>query len=240
MPSAIRFSSTRFAWPDGRRILDGFDLDVRAGEITALVGPSGCGKSTLLRLAAGLERAEAGAVEITEKRPAFVFQSPTLLAWRSARRNVALPLELQGAVDEAAVDRALAQVGLSEAADKLPHQLSGGMRMRVSLARALVTEPRLMLLDEPFSALDALTRARVHEQFLALWRRLGFTGLMVTHDVDEAVYLADRIVVLQGPPLRITMDLAVPLERPRAPSLRHDPRLGAQVEAVIDALEAAP
>ncbi|MCB9759198.1 MAG: ABC transporter ATP-binding protein [Alphaproteobacteria bacterium] len=233
---AVRFDAARFGWPEGRLILSGFNLEIAQGQITAIVGPSGCGKSTLLRLAAGLERPDAGQVTVPSPRRAFVFQSPTLLPWRTAAENVALPQILQGAPDPVAVARALERVGLGADADALPRQLSGGMKMRVSLARALVTAPDLMLMDEPFSALDALTRGRVHQEFLRLRRELGFTAVLITHDIDEAVFLADRVLTLAGPPLQVVADLAVALPRPREPGLRHDPALGARVAEVQRAL----
>jgi NitT/TauT family transport system ATP-binding protein len=236
-PPDVRFVGIRFGWPGGGLILDGLDLVARGGEITAVVGPSGSGKSTLLRLAAGLTRPDAGVVDTGGARQAYVFQSPTLLPWRTVAGNVGLPLELRGAADrDGAVTAALARVGLTEAAERLPRELSGGMRMRASLARALVTEPTLMLLDEPFSALDAITRARMHQEFLRLWSASPFTALLVTHDVDEAVLLADRVIVLRGPPLRPELDLDISLPRPRADHVRHSEAFGALVEAVLSGL----
>ena len=161
-----------------------------------------------------------------------MFQQPTLLPWRSVRDNVALPLEL-GAPAGASVEEALASVDLSEAADLLPGQLSGGMQMRTSLARALVTRPELMLLDEPFAALDALTRRRLQRRFEELQREQGFTTLLVTHDIDEAVLLADRVLVLSGPPVQVQLDLDVHVERPRR---AHDPALAELVARLEGAL----
>ncbi len=223
-------------------LLRDFSLSLGAGRLTALVGPSGCGKSTLLRLIAGLLDPDAGRVEPGRQPPgaaAFVFQQPTLLPWRSVADNVALPLQLIGVPHDerqAEVSQALADVELSDAVDLLPGALSGGMRMRVSLARAWVGDPRLVLLDEPFAALDALTRRRVQARFLAQWEERRPTAVLVTHDIDEALLLADRVVVLGGEPLQVRADVDVPLARPRGLAMRHDPALAAlaaQVEAVL-------
>lgn len=235
-PSAVRLVDAGFAWPGSAPVIAALNLEVPPGQLIALLGPSGCGKSTLLRLAAGLLAPTQGRVEVGAGDRAFVFQRPNLLPWRRVWDNVALPLALRGPVDAARVDAALARVGLREAAQRWPHELSGGMQMRASLARALVTTPSLMLLDEPFSALDALTRARIHQEFLTLWGALAFTALLVTHDPDEAVLLADRVVVLRGPPLAVALDVPVPLPRPRHPALLHDGRLGALVEQAVAAL----
>ena len=229
---AVHFEDIHFSWPDGSPLARGFDLEAEAGRVTALLGPSGCGKSTLLRLAAGLLEPSSGQIRTPEGGRAFVFQQPTLLPWRSLRENVRLPLELGGTAG-LEVDTALAQVELAEHADKLPGQLSGGQQMRASLARALVTSPSLLLMDEPFAALDALTRRRLQRAFLALHAGSGRTVLLVTHDVDEAVLLADRVVVLEGPPLRPRLSLEVALARPRSV---HDPAVGrlvAQIEAAL-------
>ena len=191
------------------------DLDVAPGEFVALLGPSGCGKSTLLRLVAGLDRADAGSVDLGdgagagEGGLAFVFQDAHLLPWRTVLANVALPLELRGVPARARLAEAraaIAQVGLADAADRRPAELSGGMRMRVSLARALVTRPRLLLLDEPFAALDELTRQRLDDQLRALWLARGMTVIFVTHAITEAAYLAERAVVFSPRPARIVAD----------------------------------
>ena len=202
------------------------DLGVRSGEFLTLVGPSGCGKSTLLRLIAGLARPSAGTIrwwgeprpDAAGKRIAFVFQSPTLMPWASVATNVRLPLDLAhvARVDaDPRVDAALQTVGLAEAATRLPRELSGGMQMRASIARALVTKPALLLMDEPFGALDALTRHQMQELLTQIWEEHQLTVLFVTHDVEEAVYLSDRIVVMGIGPGRITQTFSVDIERPR-------------------------
>ena len=227
----------------GRRALGPFSLTLNAGEIVALVGPSGCGKSTALRLLAGLEAPTRGRVVRTPGRgeTAVVFQAPTLTPWSSAATNVALPLHLDGAAPAEArrrAERALARVGLAEAAGLKPAQLSGGMAMRVSLARALVTEPRLLLLDEPFAALDEITRRRLADDVLALWSETGPAMVFVTHNVEEAVYMAARVVVVSAGPGRIAGETVVdaPLPRPAGFRATETFRLAAeQVSAYLDA-----
>jgi NitT/TauT family transport system ATP-binding protein len=210
---------------NGRRALGPFTLTLAPGEIVALVGPSGCGKSTALRLLAGLEAPTRGMVARTPGRgeTAVVFQAPTLMPWASCTANVALPLELAGVPKGEARRRAaeaLARVGLSTAAGLKPAQLSGGMAMRVSLARALVTAPRLLLMDEPFAALDEITRRRLADDVLALWADTrpgpGPGVVFVTHNVEEAVYMAARVVVMSESPGRIVGETRVdgPLPRP--------------------------
>jgi NitT/TauT family transport system ATP-binding protein len=242
----------RRAFTPGSPVIDGLDLDVAAGSFVALLGPSGCGKSTLLRLVAGLEKPDAGSVRLEADpvegdvggrygtRLAFVFQDAHLLPWRDVEENVALPLEL-GHVErprrrEVAL-AALADVGLSEAPRKLPHELSGGMRMRVSLARALVTEPRLLLLDEPFAALDEMTRQRLDDQLRSLWRKRGLTVLFVTHSVDEAAYLAERAVVFSARPARIVADRTLDLPLERCVTLRAEAAFAAVAHGLREALE---
>jgi NitT/TauT family transport system ATP-binding protein len=206
-------------------VLDDIDLTIRPGEVLALIGPNGCGKSTLLRVLAGLIPPDAGSVTIDgdpvtgpDERVGLVFQEPRLLAWRTAEQNVRFPLELAGWSEERQERRAedlLALVGLREFAAAKPSTLSGGTRQRVSIARALALEPRVLLLDEPFSALDALTRERFNVELLRLWERTGTTIVLVTHSIPEAVFLADRVIVMSPRPAGVAAEIPVDLPRPR-------------------------
>ena len=223
--------------------LAGIDLAVGAGSFVALLGPSGCGKSTLLRLVAGLDRPERGAVRRSEAAPgsdvAMVFQDAHLLPWRDVLANVALPLELLGrprAEARRLAEAALARVGLADALRRHPAELSGGMRMRVSLARALVTGPRLLLLDEPFAALDELTRMALDDELRRLWREAGLTVLFVTHSIAEAAYLAERVVVLSRRPARVVLDHAVGLPAERTAALRAEPAFARELGVLHEAL----
>ncbi|MBS1181783.1 MAG: transporter ATP-binding protein [Proteobacteria bacterium] len=205
-------------------VLDDISLSLEPGEFVALLGPSGCGKSTLLRLAAGLERPRTGTllednteIEAPDPSRLLVFQDPTLFPWRTVRKNVATGLEARGLLPEKAhrIDEALSLVRLEDFANAYPRQLSGGMAQRVALARALVNDPGLLLLDEPFGKLDSLTRLSLQTEFLKLWQNAGFTALLVTHDVEEALLLAGRVVVLSDRPARILAEFKVPLDYPR-------------------------
>jgi NitT/TauT family transport system ATP-binding protein len=208
-----------------------FDLDVRKGEFVSLLGPSGCGKSTALRLIAGLNAPTSGSVGVFQPRGqpraaraiGFVFQEPTLMPWTSVRENVRLPLKLANAPTaetNTRVDEALAQVGLAEFADAYPRQLSGGMKMRVSLARALVTDPDILLMDEPFAALDEITRFRLNNDLLSLWRDLRKTVIFVTHSVFESVYLSQRVIVMTSRPGRIGAEFRIDAAEPRGEDFR--------------------
>jgi NitT/TauT family transport system ATP-binding protein len=223
------------------RALGPFSLTVREREIVALVGPSGCGKSTALRLLAGLEAPTRGSVRRTPGRgeTAVVFQAPTLAPWLSARANAALPLELAGVAESEARRRAgeaLSRVGLGGAEAARPAQLSGGMAMRVSLARALVTQPKLLLLDEPFAALDEITRRALADDVLKLWQGLQPAIVFVTHSVEEAVYMAARVVVMSPAPGRLAAEVATPGPLPRPAGFRTTPAFRTTVEAVSRAL----
>ncbi|WP_293675773.1 ABC transporter ATP-binding protein [uncultured Phenylobacterium sp.] len=223
------------------RALGPVSLSIAPGETLALVGPSGCGKSTALRLLAGLEAPSRGVVTRAPGRgeTAVVFQAPTLAPWLAARANVALPLELAG-VDAAEArrraDAALGRVGLAGAEAARPVTLSGGMAMRVSLARALVTDPKLLLLDEPFAALDEITRRALADDVLDLWAATRPAIVFVTHNVEEAVYMASRVVVLSKGPGRIVGDFATSGAMPRPPHFRTEPGFRAAVEQVSAAL----
>ena len=232
----------RFA--DGTVALDGLDLDVRRGEFLSLLGPSGCGKSTALRLIAGLGEPSAGTVQrgAGAVRLGFVFQEPTLMPWRTVQGNVRLPLQMAGLSRRDAAPRvaeALSRVGLAGFARASPRQLSGGMRMRVSIARALVTRPELLLMDEPFAALDEITRARLNDDLLRLWQAEGLTIVFVTHSVYESVYLSSRIVVMAPRPGRVVADLPVQPPQDRDEAYRTSPGYAADCRIVSAALKAA-
>ena len=205
---------------NGVTALERLDLDFRRGEFVSLLGPSGCGKSTALRLIAGLMEPTRGTVAWKGRRAAadigFVFQEPTLMPWATVAANVSLPLELSGQDDIAArVEAALRDVGLGGFANAYPRELSGGMKMRVSIARALVTQPTLLLMDEPFAALDEITRFKLNDDLLALWRAARKTVVFVTHSVFESVYLSERIVVMTARPGRVFTELKIEAPYPR-------------------------
>jgi NitT/TauT family transport system ATP-binding protein len=221
--------------------VESIDLSIAPGEFVALLGPSGSGKSTLLRMIAGLDRPTAGDVTLSRPaaRTAYVFQDAHLLPWRNVLRNVELPLELAGESTSTRRDRAaeaLAHVGLADAITRYPAQLSGGMRMRVSLARALVTNPELLLLDEPFAALDEITRQHLDDQLRALWTERRMTVLFVTHSIIEAAFLADRAIVLTRRPARVVIDHRLDLPPQRTPALRTDPQFAREMRVLFDAL----
>lgn len=227
---------------DRRVVIRDLDLDVAPGEFLVLLGPSGCGKSTLLRLVAGLSAPVSGEVILDPPFPGvgFVFQEASLLPWRTVLGNVLLPLELDGVPFALARQEALdliQDVGLEGFDGHYPDMLSGGMRMRVSIARALAGKPKLLLLDEPFAALDEVTRARLDQHIGDLTRKRGITTLFVTHSTQEALTLADRIVVFSSPEARILLDQRVPFEWPRHSAHRQDPAWQALAQQLIECLE---
>jgi NitT/TauT family transport system ATP-binding protein len=235
----LEMADVERVFADGTAAVRDLDLRVRRGEFVSVVGPSGCGKSTLLRLIAGLEPATAGAVTVAPGRLGYVFQDPTLLPWRTVTRNVELLAELEGiprAVRRRRVEQVLDLVGLTGFARARPAALSGGMRMRASLARSLVLEPELFLLDEPFGALDELTRERLNDELVALFTAGAFTALFVTHSIAEAVFLSSRVVVMSARPGRVVGEVAVPFPYPRPAHLRFTPEFGRLAGRVSDLL----
>jgi NitT/TauT family transport system ATP-binding protein len=244
---AVRLRGATKAYDNGVTALGPLDLDVARGEFVALLGPSGCGKSTALRLIAGLSTPSAGTVDVSHqagkadgRHPiGFVFQEPTLMPWATVRDNVRLPLKLANvpaAEADKRVSNALAQVGLAEFANAFPRELSGGMKMRVSLARALVTDPDILLMDEPFAALDEITRFRLNNDLLALWRALHKTVIFVTHSVFESVYLSQRVIVMTGRPGRISREFRIDTREPRGEDFRTSAEYAAYCREVSDAL----
>lgn len=247
----LRLRAVGKSFASGTRALADLDLDIGRGEFVALLGPSGCGKSTVLRLIAGLGHPDAGAISWHDARggtPAgqrnigVVFQDPTLMPWATVAANVALPLRLAGtnrATAQPRVAALLAQVGLAGFADAVPRELSGGMRMRVAIARALATDPDILLMDEPFAALDEITRFKLNNDLVALWHDSGRTIVFVTHSVFEAVYLAQRIVVMAPRPGRVFAELAVDAPYPRGDDFRTSPGYSGACRNVAAALAAA-
>jgi NitT/TauT family transport system ATP-binding protein len=239
-------------FPSGTQALAGLDLDVHAGEFLSLLGPSGCGKSTALRIIAGLSEPSAGAIEwqaataatavTSESRIGFVFQEPTLMPWATVFDNVLLPLKLKRAPAAQAAERvvaALDRVGLRQFGHAFPRELSGGMRMRVSIARALVTEPALLLMDEPFAALDEITRFKLNNDLLQVWQALRTTVVFVTHSVFESVYLSSRIVVMAARPGRVVSEIAIDAPYPRDQKFRTSADYAALCRRTSEALEHA-
>ncbi len=242
----IRVQNIEKVYPGGTQALAGVSLEIYAGQFVSLLGPSGCGKSTLLSMMARLDTPTAGKIDV-DGNPGVVFQEAALFPWRSVRDNVAFGLQMKGMGKperRARAEEALKQVHLSRFADAFPHQLSGGMRQRTSIARALVLDPALLLMDEPFGALDAQTRSLLQEELLTLWQRTQKTVVFVTHSLDEALLLSDRIILLSARPGRVVADITVDAPRPRDPS--RDPalaglrqRLSALLAAEVAAVAAA-
>lgn len=247
---AVQLRDVTKVYDNGVAALDPLDLIVRTGEFISLLGPSGCGKSTALRIIAGLSTPTTGSVRIASRGDVnrsrhdvgFVFQEPTLMPWASVRRNVQLPLDLAQVPRrdaDARVNDALAQVGLAEFADAYPRELSGGMKMRVSLARALVTDPDILLLDEPFAALDEITRFKLNNDLLALWRNLNKTIIFVTHSVFESVYLSQRVLVMTSRPGRLSGEFRIDAANSRGEDFRTSAEYAAYCRDVSAALAKA-
>ncbi len=247
--AAARLRGVTKIYANGVNALGPIDLSVRRGEFISLLGPSGCGKSTALRIIAGLSPPTSGLVELggataqaTRRRSiGFVFQEPTLMPWATVHDNVFLPLRLMRearSAAEARVDAVLASVGLTDFAGAYPRELSGGMKMRVSLARALVTDPELLLLDEPFAALDEITRFKLNNDLLDLWRRLRKTVIFVTHSVFESVYLSQRVIVMTPRPGRVSAELVIE-EAERTEEFRTSATYAAHCRNVSQALAGA-
>jgi len=233
VPPFLTIANLCKEYPGSAPVIRDFSLSASTGEFVTLLGASGCGKSTLLALIAGLTPMSGGSILIDGRTPvqarqimSFVFQDPTLLPWRTVTENVELMLELEGSPRASRAARSAAVlefVGLGGVGTHYPRQLSGGMKMRVSIARALATTPRLLLMDEPFGALDEMTRNRLNEELLALRERQGWTTLFVTHSITEAVFLSDRIVLMGARPGRVLEEIRVPLPKRRSAALRSDP-----------------
>ena len=235
----LNFSDVAMTFPNGTTALSGVDLTVKKGEFVTVVGPSGCGKSTLLRIASGLTPATAGETHVATKRIGYVFQDATLLPWRTVQANVELLAELNGIPKKARVAeaaKAIELVGLKGFEKYLPKTLSGGMRMRASLARSLTLDPELFLFDEPFGALDEITRERLNDELIKLFTEQQFAGLFITHSVSEAVYLSTRVVVMSGRPGKIVETFDVPFAYPRDPEIRFTPEFAELAGEVSHAL----
>lgn len=240
----IRAESVGVRFDGHPPVLEATSFSLRAGQFVSIVGPSGCGKTTVLRVVAGLTSTTSGRLIMEDGvRTAFVFQEPNLLPWRNVVGNIRLPLELHGVATEGrnlAVRESLGLIGLTEADHaKFPRMLSGGMKMRVSLARALVTEPEVLLLDEPFAALDDMLRQQLNEELLGIWARQEWTALFVTHNVAEAVFLSQRVLIMSGRPGTIAATVDVPFAYPRRPELRGDAQFARLTEDVSQQIRRA-
>lgn len=238
-PPVLSFSNVQMTFPDGTEAVRDITFDVAPKEFVTIVGPSGCGKSTLLRIAAGLLPQSAGTVAVNRERLGFVFQDATLMEWRTVQGNVELLAELRGMSArerKARAQEAIALVGLKGFENHYPKSLSGGMKMRVSLARTLTLEPPVFLFDEPFGALDEITRERLNEETLKLFAREQFAGLFITHSISEAVFLSTRVHVMSARPGRIIATFDVPFAYPRDAELRFDAAFGELSREVSHAL----
>ncbi|RBW43584.1 ABC transporter ATP-binding protein [Psychromonas sp. B3M02] len=236
-PTAVELLSTEKTYPNGTQALLPVDLKIKQGEFVTLLGPSGCGKSTLLKMVAGLESPSDGRLLLWRKPVdklqdgkrtlSFVFQEASLMVWHSVRKNISLALELEGIKGKEAqqrVDQVLKLVGLEKFADSLPKELSGGMQMRVSIARGLVIKPDLLLMDEPFGALDEITRFKLDSDLLQLWQENGLTVIFVTHSIHEAVFLSQRVIVMAARPGRVIANIEIDEPFPRTQQFRLQPK----------------
>jgi NitT/TauT family transport system ATP-binding protein len=239
---ALRFNNVSMTYPDGTFALDMTNFAVYPGEFVTVVGPSGCGKSTLQRIASGLAKPTTGIVSVDRDSLGYVFQDATLLQWRTVRKNIELLAELNHvpkAKRRAKAQETIDLVGLNGFESKYPKQLSGGMKMRASLARSLVLDPKLFLFDEPFGALDEITRERLNDELLALFQRSGFAAMFITHSIYEAVFLSTRVMVMSARPGRIVADFNIPFPYPRSPDLRFEPEFATLAGEVSHALRGA-
>lgn len=240
--SDLSLRDISLTFPDGTEAIANADLDVSRGEFVSIVGPSGCGKSTLLRVASGLLAPTNGSVSVDASSVGYVFQDPTLLPWRTTRRNVELLAELRNvvpAIRRERAERILATVGLTEFADHFPRTLSGGMKMRASLARTLMLEPTVCLFDEPFGALDEMTRERLNGELIEIFLARNFAGVFVTHSIGEAVFMSSRVHVMTSRPGRLLEPIEVPFAYPRSPEIRFTPEFAAISGRVARALREA-
>ncbi len=249
---SIRNLNVSFPDKDGGEpvnALQNINLDIKQGEFISLLGPSGCGKTTLLRTIADLQQPTSGEISVRglspreirlQKKYGIVFQNPVLYDWRTVRRNVCMPMELMGIPKKdrtARVTKMLELVGLMEFGKKYPHELSGGMQQRVGIARALAIKPEILLMDEPFSALDEFTKEKLHEDLLRIWKKTNKTILFVTHNIQEAVFLSDRVVVLSPHPGRVSAVVDIELERPRSLEIKNTPEFNEMVVKVRKSFE---
>lgn len=238
----LDFENVGMTFPDGTRALQNISFSVKAGEFVTVVGPSGCGKSTLLRIASHLEQNTSGNCRVDRDSIGYVFQDATLMPWRTIRRNVELIAELHKLPKEERRERAQAAidlVGLNGFEDKYPRQLSGGMKMRASLARSLVMQPKVFLFDEPFGALDEITRERLNDELLSLFQHEGFAGLFITHSISEAVYMSTKVLVMSARPGEIIASFDVPFSYPRSHDLRYEPEFAELCGHISHALRGA-
>ena len=254
--NVVSLNEVSKTFSNGTVALNGLSIDVKSGDFVSLLGPSGCGKSTILRIISGLSNPSSGEVNWSDSintnkkktnltnlhEMSFVFQEPTLMPWLTAFGNVFMPLKIKGFTKKKATDEvmeALALVGLENFAESYPRELSGGMKMRVSIARAIVTKPKLLLMDEPFAALDEITRFKINNDLLSLWEKFGWTVVFVTHSVFESVYLSNRVVVISNRPGRVLEDMTIDETYPRNDSFRTSPTYNNYCKKVSEILQTA-